>query len=184
VLNGSSNLVEAVGATTDGKCTGITTPGGKGTFYAGVIDAAQAYLTSNKTQNVQNIMILLSDGNPTATSSELGGNVTKYRATAECTQAIASANAAKTAGTLIYSVSYGSETSGCSPGEGLTPCQTMEQISSSPTGGAYFFSVPQNVAGKATTVCAGAVPITKLDQVFTTIGGDLTTTRLIPNSVF
>jgi hypothetical protein len=183
-VNYSSNLVKAVGATTDGNCSGIHAVNQSGTFYAGAIDAAQAYLTANSTQNVQNIMVLLSDGDASDTSSmggTVGGPNGVYPAKAECQQAVTEANIAKAAGTLIYSISYGSKLTGCSTtGDTLTPCQTMEQISSSPTGGPYFFSVPSGTS----TVCAGAVPITELYQVFTTIAGDLTSSRLIPNTVF
>ena len=35
----------------------------------------------------------------------------------------------------------------------------------------------------SSTVCKGAVPITQLDQVFTTIAGDLESARLVPNNV-
>jgi len=187
-VNYSSNLVKSVGATTDSHCAGIDTPGINavnqgGTFYAGVIDSAQAYLTANSTQNVQNVMILLSDGD--AVNISMGGTVGGphgvYPTTAMCQQSVTEADAAKAAGTLIYSISYGTELTGCkTTGDTLTPCQTMEQISSSPTGGAYFFSVPSGTS----TVCAGAVPITQLYQVFQTIAGDLTSSRLIPNNVF
>ena len=123
-----SNIVKAVGAGV-GTCSGVGTPGGQGTFYAGAIDEAQAYLTANSVANVQNIIILLSDGDATASSTQMGGSVTKYSATAECQQAVTSADNAKatanpdTAGldTLIYSVSYGSETSGCTTGDTLHP---------------------------------------------------------------
>jgi hypothetical protein len=58
----------------------------------------------------------------------------------------------------------------------------MDNISSLPLS-KYFFSVPQSKSGQG-TICNGAVGITQLDQVFTTIAGDLTSARLIPNSVF
>jgi hypothetical protein len=193
-LNSNSELVDAVGAsnitnnsgTKPSTCNGIKTPGGEGTFYAGAIDAAQAYLQADNTPGIQNIIIFLSDGN--AGNGSMGGTVkngngTLYATNNQCTQAIASADAAKNAGTWIYSVSYGSEPSGCSTGEGLTPCQTMEQISSSPTGGRFFFSVPSTRAGQD-TICGGAVPITELYQVFQNIQQQLSRGRLIPNSVW
>lgn len=190
-LNSNANIVKAVGAGV-GSCSGIQAPGGEGTFYAGAIDAAQAYLTANARANVQEVIILLSDGDATASSSQMGGSVTSYSSTAECTQAGSSATAAKntsnpyTSGikTIIYSVSYGSETSGCTSGESAnytTPCLTMENIASTPSA-TYFFSVPQIVDGVQSTVCSGARPDTSLNQVFTDIAGDLTTSRLIPNN--
>jgi hypothetical protein len=205
-LNWNSNLVETVGAGTS-NC-GMPTPGGEGTFYAGAIVAAQTYLTNNHTSHVQDIMILLSDGNASASSTQMGGAVSQtvsnsqiagmngnlFSATAECTQAVNAANWAKGVkqsdgtSTQIYSVSYGSETSGCSSGESVpaiggnnanTPCATMAGIASSPLS-QYFFSVPQTIGGVQSTVCNGAVPITQLSQVFTTIGSMLETARLIP----
>jgi len=208
-LNFSSDLVETVGAGTN-NC-GMPTPGGEGTFYAGAMVAAQQYLTANHTSGVQDVMIALSDGNASASSTQMGGSVKQtvsssqiggmngnlFSSTAECTQAVNAANWAKSTkqsdgtATEIYSVSYGSETSGCTSGENVpaiggnsanTPCATMAGISSSPLS-KYFFSVPQSKSGQG-TICSGAVPITQLSQVFTTIAGDLTSARLIPNSVF
>jgi hypothetical protein len=122
-------------------------------------------------------------------------NGSLYSATAECTQAVNAATWAKdetntkdSTMTKIYSVSYGSETSGCTTGESVpaidgngadTPCATMANIASSPLS-QYFFSVPQTVHGVQGTVCKGAVSITKLDQVFQAISADLESSRLIP----
>jgi len=206
-LNWSSDLVKVVGAGTD-NC-GMPDPGGKATFYAGAIVAAQQYLTQYHTAYIQDIMILLSDGDAQATNSggsvdtnDLGGTVPQtvssaqiagmngnlWAGTNDCTQAINAADWAKQyvqpdgKSTEIYSISYGSETSGCSPGEGLTPCQTMQGIASLPLS-QYFFSVPQTIGGTTSTVCANAVPITQLNQVFTTIISDLSPSRLVPNSL-
>jgi hypothetical protein len=213
LLNTSSDLAETVGGgtwvdtDTSTKC-GMPAPGGEGTFYAGAIISAQTYLTNNHTANVQDILILLSDGDATASSTQMGGTVKQsviisgmsgnlYSATAECTQAVNAADYAKSykqsdgTSTLIYSVSYGSETSGCTSGESVagiggntpnTPCATMAGIASSPLS-QYFFSVPQTVKGVTSTACNGAVPITKLDQVFQAISADLESSRLIPGSL-
>jgi len=213
LLNTSADLSETVGggtwvATDTSTNCGMPAPGGEGTFYAGAIIAAQTYLTNNHTSNVQDVMILLSDGDATATSAQMGGSVPQnvtisgmsgklYSATAECTQAVNAADYAKTykqsdgTSTLIFSVSYGSETSGCTSGESVpalggnsanTPCATMAGIASSPLS-QYFFSVPQTVHGVTSTVCSGAVPITKLDQVFQAISADLESSRLVPGSL-
>lgn len=199
-LNFSSDLVKTVGAGTN-NC-GMPDPGGEGTFYAGAIVAAQTYLTNQHTSHVQDIMILLSDGDATADSGQMGGTVKQtvsssqiagmngnlFAATKECMQAVDAADWAKGTkqsdgtSTLIYSISYGSETSGCTSGDTITPCQTMSGIASSPLS-QYFFSVPQTLNGKTSTVCSGAVPITQLDQVFTTIAGDLESARLVPSNV-
>jgi hypothetical protein len=188
-LNTNSNIFKTIGAGTN-NC-GVPTPGGEGTFYAGVIQAAQDYLKANSTPGVQNIMILLSDGDATATSTNMKGSVTQvygpqaggvYPATAECAQAVSAATYAKNAGTLIYSISYGSETSGCTAGDTLTPCGTMQGIASLPLS-QYFFSVPDKATAGG-TVCANAVAITSLNQVFSTIAGDLTVSRLVPSGDF
>jgi hypothetical protein len=199
-LNFSSDLVKTVGAGTN-NC-GMPDPGGEGTFYAGAIVAAQTYLNNNHASNVQDIMILLSDGDATADSGQMGGNVKQtvsssqiagmngnlFAATKECTQAVNAADWAKGVkqsdgtSTWIYSISYGTESSGCTSGDTITPCQTMAGIASLPLS-QYFFSVPQTLNGKTSTVCSGAVPITQLDQVFTTIGEQLQTARLVPNNV-
>jgi hypothetical protein len=200
-LNQGSDLFKSVGAGVgSGKSAcGAQTPGGEGTFYAGAIVAAQDYLTANSRTGAKNVMILLSDGDATSTASQLSGttkqtvsssqiagmNGNLWSPTAECTQAVNAANWAKATGTLIYSISYGSETSGCTSGETKpynTPCGTMEGISSTPLT-QYFYSVPQSGSGN-NTVCAGAAPITQLSQVFTAIGGQLTTSRLVPNVVY
>jgi hypothetical protein len=209
-LSFSSGLVDAIGGGTD-NC-GVKTPGGEGTFYAGAIVAAQTYLTANHTANVQDVMMLLSDGDASSSSTQMGGSVNQtvssskiagmngnlFSATAECTQAVNAANWAKGikqsdgTSTEIYSISYGSESSGCTSGESVpaiagnaanTPCATMAGIASPPLD-KYFFSVPQTISGVTSTVCDGAVPITHLNQVFTTIAGDLSSSRLIPNTVF
>jgi len=220
-LNTSSNLAETVGGgtwvQTDTATTcGMPAPGGEGTFYAGAIIAAQQYLTANHTPHIQDVMILLSDGDATAcglnskgvmtggpscnsgsvnqmagsvpqsvTVSGMNGNL--FSPVAECTQAVNAADWAKGdkqsdgTSTEIYSVSYGSETSGCTDGETLTPCETMQGIASVPLS-QYFFSVPQN-NGKTGTVCSGAVQISKLDQVFQAIQSDLESSKLLPVSV-
>ncbi len=175
--SGKSNLVNAVGAGV-GSCPGVIAEGGQGTFYAGAIAAAQSYLTTNSRPNVQNVMILLSDGNASASATQMSGTATRYTATAECQQAVSAATTAKAAGILIYSVSYGSETSGCTAGDSLTPCQTMENIASLPVD-QYFFSVQQGGHG---IKCTGGRPITSLNNVFTDIYSDLTFARLIPNN--
>jgi hypothetical protein len=68
-LNTSANIVKAAGGKSG--CAGIAAPGGQGTYYAQVIYAAQAALVAQQTANPgsQNAMIILSDGNATASAS-------------------------------------------------------------------------------------------------------------------
>ena len=77
----SSALAESVGATGSG-CTGLSAPGGQGTYYAQVIYAAQAQLALQQSANPtsKNVMIILSDGDATACNAQAntaaGGNAT------------------------------------------------------------------------------------------------------------
>ena len=117
----------------------------------------------------------------------------------DCEQAVQATTYAKAQKTLVYSVSYGSELTGCASdkttynfkpatityhGDGnyTTPCATMQGMASLPLS-QYFFSVP-NSAQAGGTICSNAVPITTLNQVFTTIQGDLTVSRLVPQGDF
>jgi Flp pilus assembly protein TadG len=69
----TSNIVKALGYTGTG-CAGIQAPGGAGTYYAQVIAQAQADLLVQRANNPgsQNAMIILSDGNATATTNITG----------------------------------------------------------------------------------------------------------------
>ena len=145
-LVGSSNISMTVGGgtTTSGaSCPGMQAPGGDGTYYAGVIYAAQAALiaqaasetAANANANPQNIMIILTDGEANASASKMNASTTSGTAIAttntfpgggatssltnypspfdQCQQAVAAANYAKAQGTIVYAVAYGSESSGC-----------------------------------------------------------------------
>ena len=185
-LNTSSDLVIAAGA---GSCSkGVVAVGGEGTFYAGVIDTAQAQLVKDARANTQNVMILLSDGE--AGNGTMGSSTkTAYSATNQCNQAITSAQTAAKAGTWVYAVAYGAETSPCSDSEttpikNLTPCQTMTNIASSP--GNYpdstkFFSDYTQSGSGIDTGCVGRNGTdTSLKDIFKTISDDLTVSRLLP----
>ncbi len=195
-LISGSDLVIAAGA---GCSKGIAAPGGEGTFYAGVIDTAQSALATAAANrpNTKNVMILISDGEANADAP--GPGVTEgmeaptpppakvYPATKQCAQAVASAQAAAAAGTTVYAVAYGSESTGCTTDTGTysSPICTMQAIANSPTSpGSY----QQNNANFFTDVsstkssCASAARSTStLDEIFKTIAGDLTVSRLIPN---
>jgi hypothetical protein len=102
----------------------------------------------------------------------------------ECAQAVTAAQYAASQGTRVYSVAYGSESSGCTVATGgtdttsITPCQTMEQIASNPQ---YFFS-DYNQSGSGSTCQSASQPTTNLKQIFTDIAGDFTLARLIPDN--
>ena len=125
-LNPSSDLVQAAGGASG--CGGMSPPnyaGNYGTYYAAAIYAAQAALTAQAKAypGSQNVIIILSDGDANAPQTLNGyqimpspatssGNYPPYES--ECIQGYFAANAATTAGTRVYTVAYGSLTSGCS----------------------------------------------------------------------
>jgi Flp pilus assembly protein TadG len=184
-LNSSSNLARASGAVPS--CTaGLTAVGGEGTYYAGVIYAAQAALVAQAALRpaAQNELILLSDGDASATSQAMPGASTTalvYPSTKnQCHQAITAAQSATAAGTMVYTVAYGATSSGCSTDSpAITPCQTMQQIASSST---TFFS-DYTATGGSSTCISSARPSTSLSQIFTDIAGTFGGSRLIPNNL-
>jgi len=141
-LNSNSHLVKASGYPlgTNNGC--LQAPGGGGTYYAGVIYAAQNALAYQKSQNpgTNNVMIILTDGDATSTCSQMydpynvyytsknapsgcttpnnttSFNSTNYMsATDECQQAILAAWKANKAGTQVYTIGFASQASGCAP---------------------------------------------------------------------
>ncbi len=175
-LNTSSDLVLA--AYGSSSCPeGVDVEGGEGTFYAGVITSAQSLLETEQSArpNSQNVMILLSDGDAGTSSRDLTG----YSSSQQCHQAITAAQDAADAGTRVYAVAYGAESSGCSTDTdpSITPCETMQQIASSPE---YFFS-DYTATGGDNSCVSSARPTTNLDEIFAEIAGDLTVARLIPD---
>ena len=151
-LNLSSSLVMAVcrpGLTTMtssgatildcGTCAGLRAVGGVGTYFADAITAAQNALTAASRPNVQNVMILVSDGG--------AGNGAGAPVSNQCHDAVTAARNAANAGTWVYSIAYGSSTAispngnSCSDTERLpiSACTTMAIIASDPT---KFYSDP------------------------------------------
>lgn len=183
-LSTTSNLVLSVGG--ESGCTGMGNPGGEGTYYAGVIYAAQASLVAEKAAypGSQNVMIILSDGDSSATTTAMPGASTTtgtYPSTKQqCHQAVTAAKAAGTAGTKVYTVAYGATSSGCSTDTSptITPCVTMETMASATQN---FYSDYTATGGSSNCVSASQ-PTSNLNQIFTDIAGSLTVARLIPNS--
>jgi Putative Flp pilus-assembly TadE/G-like len=192
-LNTSSSLVKAVKGTSGTPC--LQAQGGYGTYLAQAITTAQAALVAEKTSfpTSQNVMIVLSDGDSTASCTVAvlgvctvgqmpGGSTTSgtYMSTIqECHQAVTAAQAATNAGTRVYTVAYGAAASGCASdtSPSITPCQTMEQMASSP---GYFFSDYTATGGSSSCISASQ-PVSSLNQIFQVIAGDLTVSKLIPN---
>jgi len=177
-LSQTSNIVAAVGGKTN--CSPMAAVGGAGTYYAGVVYAAQAQLVLSSVAGTQNVMIVLSDGDASSTNMTSTNTKGTYPSSVDqCQQAIAAAAAATTAGTRVYTVAYGAESAGCSTdGGAVTPCDTMQKMASAPQ---YFFS-DYTAAGASGSCISAAQPTSNLNQIFTQIAGDLTVARLIPNN--
>jgi hypothetical protein len=190
-----SLLSNALGAVSG--CGSMAPPnydGDYGTYYAGVIYAAQAALVAEQAAypGSQNILMLLSDGNATAPQQN-GSSVYPMPSPAtnkgtypswvnECHQAVTAGQYAASQGTRVYSIAYGSESSGCaSDSPNISPCYTMQNIASSPS---YFYSdytqsgsgIDQNCVGTGATT-------TNLKQIFVNIYSTLAAARLIPNGM-
>ena len=198
--NTGNNLVKASGGLSG--CTAMDNPGGEGTYYAGVLYAAQSALVAEQAAfpGSQNVLIIISDGSadiPYHTEDgsgnyELGssGDVATYPgAKQECAQAVTAAQNIATANqygngaipTKVYSVAYGASAGasdcGTDTSPTITPCQTMQNIASAPQN---FFS--DYTASQNNGQCISASrPTTNLNQIFTIIAGDLAVAHLIPN---
>lgn len=192
-LKTTSNIANAVAGNSGSPC--LQAIGGYGTYYAEVIYQAQAYLASQQSlyPGSKNVMVILSDGDATATCNTSSGGVCTsgdmpgasttsgtYPSTKqECHQAITAAAAAASAGTLVYTVAYGATSSGCTTDTSptITPCQTMEQMASSTS----FFYSDYTATGGSSTCISASQPVSGLNQIFQAIATDLTVAKLIPN---
>ncbi len=185
-LSTSSGLGVATGASGSKNCNGMQTPGGDGTYYAGVIYAAQSSLAAASSANPgsENIMIILSDGDANSskiTGGKHSGNV--YGSLDDqCQQAITAAQYATGQGTTVYTIAYGASSSGCSsdksgPLAGLSPCTAMQDMASSSSD---FYS--DATASQNKGQCASANSYS-LNSIFTSIAAKFTNARLIPNGI-
>jgi Flp pilus assembly protein TadG len=183
-LNTSSSLAIAAGASTVSKCTGLQTPGGDGTYYAGAIYAATTALLAeqNARPGSQSALILLSDA--AANSSEFQSGFSTSSGTYpskidQCQQGVTAAQAATKLGITVYTVSYGASNnaSDCSTDSGLTPCQAMSEMASS---AADFYSDANSTENKG--ACSSPDnPSLNLNQIFQQVATSFTVSRLIPN---
>jgi Flp pilus assembly protein TadG len=171
---GDSNLVDAVSWANQSNCTttkyGLQDPGGEGTYYAGAIQQAQAsFPTSGPRSTVQNAIILLSDGNATASGAQISSSLEPN----QCTQAVDAAQAATQKGTWVFAIAYGALNSGCSSdGGAYTPCSALQAIASNSSD---FYSDDAHGCGSS------ANPNLKsLTQIFQNISTKFSTTRLLP----
>jgi hypothetical protein len=142
-------------------------------------------------------MIILSDGdansaNISGASHNPNGNTNIIYGSLDnlCQQAIVAANAATSAGTTVYSIAYGAsnqgykgspqgcitDTSGTQ--KWLSPCQTMQQLASTPD---YFYSDATAQANKGQCT-SDSNPNLSLNNIFQQVVYTMTVPRLIPNN--
>ena len=222
-----SNASKAAGVSGT-SCAGIYPKGGAGTFYAQAIYQAQSDLVAQQ-KNVptsRNAMIILSDGDATAcasgantsagacsTSSDLQASsgytlyglssstsTTYPSALGECGQAVSAAQAATKAGTKVFTIGYGSPTSGsCGSdqtytssgniayGGGAWPAtstksdngkQACDALAAMASSTGNFFSDDGN---KCAATSPSNAAITQLTTIFHSIANNLTAPRLVPN---
>jgi Flp pilus assembly protein TadG len=175
---GTSHLADAVYWTNQSGCSsskyGLQDPGGAGTYYAGVINEAQAALA--KLSGSVNAMIAVSDGAANATQSDFVSGTSSTYYTNDCQQAVNAAQNATAAGTQVYSIAYGASTSpsaSCTTDSpAISGCTTMMEIASQPS---MFYS------DDADGCVSSANPtLTSLSQAFAAIGYSFTFTRVLP----
>lgn len=111
----------------------------------------------------------------------------------ECSQGLDAANYAKSQGTQFYSIAYGSPTTSSSSNcasdrstsathKNITPCQTMQQMSSGWSSGDYSYFYSDYFGGNNGCAASGAAyGIGDLEGIINAILGHMSGARLIPN---
>ena len=134
-LNPASNLVKAIHWVGMAGCSaslhGLEITGGQGSYWARAIDKAQTDLaTLSATNQKQNVIIVLSDGDASGDNVPSGSN---YHSSAQCRDGIDAAKRAADAGTWVYSIAYqASNSSNCSNDSGISTCSAMRNMAQSP----------------------------------------------------
>ncbi|MGI4756504.1 MAG: hypothetical protein ACRYGF_06605 [Janthinobacterium lividum] len=183
-LNTNSNLVRAVNGLSG--CTGLQATVPYNTYFAGAIYAAgyDLYYQAQANPGTQNVLIILGDGDANAPAKYMPNASTTSGTFAstinECQQAVSMAQLAyKSFGMRVYSIAYGAAANGCSTDNGsITPCQTMQGMASRPE---YFYS-DYTATGASSSCVSASHSTTNLNQIFTMIANDLSTSRLIPDN--
>jgi Putative Flp pilus-assembly TadE/G-like/von Willebrand factor type A domain len=162
-LNTSSRLVSTI------NCQ----QGGGTTAYANAIENAQAELQSSRGRSgVQNVIIMFSDG-AANTGPTYYSTTSPYRRR-PCAQGVSSAAAAKSAGTLIYTIGYDLD----AMGGGANRCQSYTGALESPTITAY--TALQQMATNIETFFNQPNP-GDLTRIYTEIAAEIGGTRIIPD---
>ncbi|MGH6889884.1 MAG: pilus assembly protein TadG-related protein [Rhizomicrobium sp.] len=174
-LSTSSTLVLAARGGSGSCAEGLEATGGVGTFYADAITEAQTELSADGRATARKVIILLSDGAANASAP----NMPITEALNQCHEGVSAAEAATSAGTWVYSISYGSSTatapSLCTTDVPvISSCTTMQEIASDST---KYFS---DISGGDAACTSQANPISQLSQIFKYIGTDASTARLLP----
>jgi Flp pilus assembly protein TadG len=191
-LNTSSNIVKI----TASGCLG--TPGGLGTYYADAITAAQSALVTEQSARVaagqqggQNVIVLLTDGNASSSSTQMGP---LKSTTGECQAAVTAAQAAAAAGTKVYTVYYDDNGTGSTcPNDtgkyaGTAPdgaCYTLQQIANAPgtTTGTYVNDPSLFYSTDGTSSpCPSSNKYTTITSIFDNIAASNGSARLVPNN--
>ena len=196
-----SDVARAVGAKNG---CGVSANGS--TYYAGAIYAAQAALLAEQASRAangvqsQNALIITSDGDANGEAPaqagywcNWGGNNYCMDTTGlnyngvypsdynECEQAILAAQSATHQGTKVFTIAYGSPTTGCVtdvlPGGSVSPCETIQKMASQLS----MFYADNNQSG-VNSNCYSPNAVNGLSDIFTNIAGQFTTARLIPNA--
>jgi Flp pilus assembly protein TadG len=167
-LNSSSPIVLAADA--GGCSSGVTAPGGEGTYYAAAINAAQAALTSFAAPHTQNVIVLLSDGD--AYSSDVEVDFKGYTGTCTTSRGRTTCSAStKLTVTTCSGCSASSSSSQQGPlavgdvitGSGIPSGTTITAISSGTTGGVgtYTLSKSLSVGSSSSSISmTGAASVT------------------------
>lgn len=199
-LNTSSLLAIAAGGNNKSGCQGLQAPGGKGTYYAGAIYAAQSSLIAAQAANPgsQNALIILSDGDAQSGNISVSGTVQKagtgkpaltvdYPATNnQCQQAIDAAKFASSQGTTVYTVAYGASSSSGKSGScstdtpAISACSALKQMATS-SSNFYSDATASQSKGECTSTDN---PNLSLDQIFKSVANTFTVSRLVPNSYY
>ena len=157
------------------------------TYYADAILIAQQTLLANAKAGDRNVIILLSDGDATATASEMvaqQGSPSSPRD--QCKQAVINAQNAAMGGTWVYSVGYGIASGGCSSDSGSykNACYTMSHIANMPgtVPGTYINDPAKFYSDNNGNNCRSAAnpTITNLNSMFQNIAYSLANPRLLP----
>ena len=163
-LNHSSPLVAAV------DCL----PGSGTTAYADAIDKAQAELAAHGRSNAGHYIVFFTDGAANTGPSYYPVS-SPYRQT-PCHQGVNSANAAKSAGTVVYAIGYTLNAKGGT----ANGCQAQSPTGPPESPSITAFQALTQIASNSNTFYNQPAP-GSLDGIFASVAAHITGPRLIPD---